>query len=224
MFDAIAGRYDLLNHLLSAGIDRRWRRRAIAALNLARGECVLDICTGTGDLAVAAAQAIPGHVRVIGVDFAGAMLRVGAAKLRALDLERHVRLVRGDATRLPVQSDSVDAITIAFGIRNVEDLRAAFGEMHRVLRSSGRIALLEFARPTMPIVGSAYAWYLHRVLPRIGRAVSRDAAAYSYLADSIDAFSSPDEIVTTLRQTGFRGVSAVRLTFGTVCLYNARKE
>ena len=221
MFDAIAGRYDLLNHLLSAGIDRRWRARAIRSLCLTGVERVLDLCTGTADLAMAAATAQPAAARVVGVDFAGAMLRVGRGKLRAARLDDRISLVRGDATRIPVASRSVDAVTIAFGIRNVDEIAAACAEMRRVLKPGGRLAILEFAVPTTPGVSGVYLFYLHHVLPRIGRAISRHNAAYGYLPASIGAFSTPDEFVKLLRQAGFTTISADRLTFGSVILYTA---
>ena len=222
MFDAIAGRYDLLNHLLSAGIDRRWRRRAIQSLQLTGRERVLDLCTGTADLAIAAARAQPGAARVVGVDFAGAMLGVGKKKLeRDRPLRDRVALVRGDATRIPLTDRSVDAVTIAFGIRNVDEVAAACREMRRVLRSGGRLAILEFAVPTVPGLSRLYLGYLHHVLPRIGRAVSRHNAAYGYLPASIGAFSSPDEFVKILRDAGFSSISANGLTFGSVILYTA---
>jgi demethylmenaquinone methyltransferase/2-methoxy-6-polyprenyl-1,4-benzoquinol methylase len=222
MFDAIARRYDFLNHLLSAGIDARWRARAIRSLHLTGGERVLDLCTGTGDLAIAARRAVPPAARVVGVDFAGAMLRVGRDKLRRARLADRVALVRGDAARIPLANASVDAITIGFGIRNVEQVAAACTEMRRVLTPTGRLAILEFAVPTTPVVSALYLWYLRRVLPRIGSAVSRHNAAYAYLPASIDAFISPDEFVTILRQAGFRDVAADPLTFGSVILYTAR--
>jgi demethylmenaquinone methyltransferase/2-methoxy-6-polyprenyl-1,4-benzoquinol methylase len=224
MFDAIAGRYDFLNHLLSAGIDIRWRKRAIASLALTGRECVLDLCTGTGDLALAAIGGRPrGASRVVGVDFSGAMLRVALGKIRRAGLAKRIVLVRGDATRIPAVDRSVDAITIAFGIRNVERVDAACGEMHRVLRPGGRLAILEFAVPTMPGVSRLYLWYCRHVLPRIGRAVSRHNAAYDYLPASIDAFTAPGEFVKVLRQSGFGDVRAVPLTFGSVILYTAVK-
>src|ERR1700754_44382 len=145
MFDAIAGRYDFLNHLLSVGIDRRWRRAAIRSLALVGDERVLDLCTGTADLAIAAHTAAPRAARVIGVDFAGAMLRIGREKLRQRGLADRVTLVRGDASCVPIRDGAVDAVTIAFGIRNVEHPEAACAEMHRVLAPRGRLALLEFA-------------------------------------------------------------------------------
>src|SRR6185503_13336617 len=144
MFDAIAGRYDFLNHLLSAGIDRRWRQRAIRSLSLTGRERVLDLCAGTADLAIAAIRAQPPAAHVVGVDFAQEMLRVGRKKIEEGRLSDRMALVRGDATRVPLADGAVDAITIGFGIRNVENTAAACDEMHRVLAPGGRIAILEF--------------------------------------------------------------------------------
>jgi demethylmenaquinone methyltransferase/2-methoxy-6-polyprenyl-1,4-benzoquinol methylase len=223
MFDAIAGRYDFLNHFLSGGIDRRWRRKAIRSLSLTGAERVLDLCTGTGDVAIAACRAQPPAARVVGVDFAAAMLNVGATKLRAEKLSGAVALVRGDATRIPISSASVHAATVAFGIRNVDNVPAAFAEMHRVLRPGGRVAILEFAVPTTPGVRGAYMWYFKHVLPRLGRAVSGHATAYSYLEASVTEFATPHEFVKLLQQAGFVEVAANPLTFGTVILYTGRK-
>lgn len=221
MFDSIAGRYDFLNHFLSAGIDRRWRRRAIESLRLTGTETVLDICTGTADVAIAAVTHSPASRRAIGIDFAAAMLRVGRAKLHRLGLEDRVSLVRGDATRLPAADRSADAVTVAFGIRNVQDIAAACREMRRVLVPGGRLAILEFATPTAPGFRSLYLWYLRTVLPQVGRAISRHNEAYGYLPASIDAFETPQEFVTILRQAGFTQVSAVPLMLGSVILYTA---
>ena len=223
MFDAIATKYDFLNHLLSAGIDRHWRRRAIRSLALTGRERVLDLCTGTGDLAIAARTARPPAARVVGVDFAGAMLRVARDKLWRRRLADTVTLVRGDATRIPAAGASVDAVTIAFGIRNVENINAACDEISRVLKRGGRLAVLECAIPTTPGVRAAYLWYFNHVLPRIGRLVSRHDAAYGYLAASVGAFASPGEFVKILRQSGFVDVSAVPVTMGIVFLYTARR-
>jgi demethylmenaquinone methyltransferase/2-methoxy-6-polyprenyl-1,4-benzoquinol methylase len=223
MFDAIAGRYDLLNHLLSAGIDRRWRKRAIQALSLTGRERVLDLCAGTADLAISAIHAQPPAARVVGVDFADAMLRVAQEKIKQGRLSDRITLVRGDATRVPLADGAVDAVTIGFGIRNVENTAAACGEMHRVLAPGGRIAILEFSIPATPGVRTLYLWYFNHVLPRLGRLISRHASAYGYLPASVGAFASPDEFVTILRQRGFVDVAAVRLTFGIVCLYTGRR-
>jgi demethylmenaquinone methyltransferase/2-methoxy-6-polyprenyl-1,4-benzoquinol methylase len=223
MFDAISGKYDLLNHLLSAGIDRRWRRRAIRSLQLNGSERVLDLCTGTADLAIAAMTLRPAARRVLGVDFAAAMLRVGLRKIRARRLEGSIALVRGDATRIPLPDGAVDAVTIGFGIRNVQDTAAACAELSRVLAPGGRLAVLEFAIPTAPWIRSAYLWYFNRVLPAVGRLVSRHNAAYGYLPASVRAFSSPQEFAGLLRQHGFVDVRAQPLTLGIVCLYTARR-
>jgi demethylmenaquinone methyltransferase/2-methoxy-6-polyprenyl-1,4-benzoquinol methylase len=220
MFDAIAARYDFLNHLLSAGIDRRWRRAAIRSLSLSGRERVLDLCTGTADLAIAARAASPRAARVVGVDFAGAMLRVGHDKLLQGGLADRITLVRGDAANVPVRDRSVDAVTIAFGIRNVERTAAACAEMFRVLAPGGRLAVLEFAIPATPLVRAGYLWYFNHVLPRIGRLVARHEA-YGYLPASVGAFQTPDEFVKLLRHVGFERVEARPLTFGIVYLYTA---
>jgi demethylmenaquinone methyltransferase/2-methoxy-6-polyprenyl-1,4-benzoquinol methylase len=224
MFDAIAARYDFLNHLLSAGIDRSWRRRTIRSLALTGRERVLDLCTGTADLAIAASTARPPAARTVGVDFAAAMLGVGREKLRRRRLDHAIALVRGDATRLPIADRAVDAVTIGFGIRNVENLQAACDEILRVLKPGGRLAIVEFAMPTTTAVRDVYLWYFTRILPRIGRVVSGHHAAYGYLPSSVGAFATPDEFVTILRQRGFVDVSGVPLTFGIVFLYTARRQ
>jgi demethylmenaquinone methyltransferase/2-methoxy-6-polyprenyl-1,4-benzoquinol methylase len=224
MFDAIAPRYDFLNRVLSAGIDRRWRARAIRSLRLTGRERVLDVCTGTADLAIAARTAIPGAAKVVGVDFAGAMLDIGREKVKRAGLARQVALVRGDATRIPAADASVDAVTVAFGIRNVEDVPAACREMCRVLKRGGALAILEFAIPTMPFVRTAYLMYFRHILPAVGRLVSRHSAAYGYLPDSVGAFATPTQLMETLGASGFVDVAAVRMSFGIVFLYTARKS
>ncbi|MEN3339749.1 MAG: demethylmenaquinone methyltransferase / 2-methoxy-6-polyprenyl,4-benzoquinol methylase [Acidobacteriota bacterium] len=223
MFDAIAPRYDLLNHVLSAGLDRRWRSRAVEALALTDGARVLDLCTGTADLAIATVRATA-TATVIGVDFAGAMLHLGAMKVRAASLESRVRLVRGDAAAIPVGTGSCDAATIAFGIRNVAEPERALREIARVLRPGGRLAILEFGQPRVPGVRTVYSLYFRYVLPLIGRMVSRHQSAYSYLPASVGTFPRPAEFSGILAATGFSQVRAVPLTFGVVYLFVAQKS
>jgi demethylmenaquinone methyltransferase/2-methoxy-6-polyprenyl-1,4-benzoquinol methylase len=222
MFDAIAPSYDFLNHLLSAGLDHLWRRRAIRALHLAGGETVLDLCTGTGDLAIEARQASPGAARVLGVDFSGVMLALGVKKLRRRQLSSNIVLVRGDAAMIPVADRSVDAVTTGFGIRNVEDRDAACREMLRVLKPGGRLAILEFAMPTSPVFRRLYLSYFRHILPRVGSWISGHASAYAYLPASVDAFE-PGEFMDVLRRSGFVDVAADPMTFASVFLYTARR-
>jgi demethylmenaquinone methyltransferase/2-methoxy-6-polyprenyl-1,4-benzoquinol methylase len=222
MFDAIAGTYDALNHLLSAGLDRRWRARAIRELELTSRETVMDLCTGTADLAIAAVAGPSGRAaRVIGLDFAAKMLRVAARKLAQRPLP--ITLVQGDATRLPVATNTTDAATIAFGIRNIQDRSAACQEILRVLRPGGRLVILEFGVPRVPVLRAVYLWYFERVLPLIGRMISHHGHAYSYLPASGGAFPSADEFVCELERAGFSEVRAIPLTLGIVYLYMARK-
>jgi demethylmenaquinone methyltransferase/2-methoxy-6-polyprenyl-1,4-benzoquinol methylase len=222
MFDAIAPRYDFLNHLLSAGIDHWWRRRAIRSLRLTGRETVLDLCTGTGDLAIEARQASPGAARVLGVDFSGVMLALGVRKLQRRRLGGDIVLVRGDASVVPVADRSVDAVTIGFGIRNVEDRDAACREMLRVLKPGGRLAILEFAMPTSPVFRWLYLSYFRHILPRIGSWISGHESAYAYLPASVDAFE-PGEFMAVLRRSGFVDVAADPMTFASVFLYTARR-
>lgn len=223
MFDGIARRYDVLNHILSAGLDRRWRARAVRSLGLGGEELVVDLCTGTADLAIALTRGPAGASQVVGVDFAGEMLRRGQAKIADRGLAGRVRLVRGDVTRVPVGSESAHCATVAFGIRNVEDPRRALDEMHRLIRPGGRVAILEFGTPNVPVLRSVYAWYFQRVLPRLGAAISGHDSAYAYLPASVGEFGGRDALCGLLRAAGFIEIRAVPLQLGIVYLYEARR-
>jgi demethylmenaquinone methyltransferase/2-methoxy-6-polyprenyl-1,4-benzoquinol methylase len=221
MFDAIAPRYDLLNRVLSAGIDKRWRARAIRSLAMTGTETLLDVCTGTADVALEGRR--HGAAHVLGVDFAGAMLTIGRQKVKAAGESSRIALVRGDAMRLPVPDASVDAASVAFGIRNVQRPEVACVEMARALRRGGRLAILEFGVPRLPGISTLYLWYFKHLLPLVGRFVSGHGGAYSYLPASVGTFPPPAEFVKILRQAGFDEVRADPLTFGIVYLYTARK-
>lgn len=218
MFDAIAPRYDLLNHTLSLGLDRRWRLRAIRTLDAAAPGVLLDVCSGTADMALLARR-LGRAGRVVGVDFAAAMLARGLRKVVAAGEAAAVALVRGDAASLPVASASVDAVTMAFGIRNVERAEDACREVARALRPGGRLVILEFGVPKVPGISRLYLWYFKYLLPRIGRGVSGHDAAYSYLPASVSAFPSPEAFCSLLRRAGFPDASAVPLSLGIVYLY-----
>ena len=223
MFDAIAARYDLLNTVLSAGLDRYWRRRAIQSLKLTGRERVLDVCTGTADVAIGAARRGKGAARVVGVDFSGSMLAHGLMKVKSAALTDRIQLVRGDAMALPAADASVDAATVAFGIRNVQRADVACRELLRVLRPGGRLAILEFGLPVIPAVRPLYLWYFKQVLPRIGRAVSRHDAAYTYLPESVGSFQFDEGFARILREAGFSHVKARPLALGIVYLYTGTK-
>ena len=225
MFDAIAPRYDLLNRLLSAGIDQRWRAHAVRSLALTGRETLIDVCAGTADVALeAVGGSSRGAARAVGVDFAGAMLALGLKKVAARGLSQRVTLVRGDALRLPIATASADAATVAFGIRNVSDTAAGCAELARVLRPGGRLAILEFGVPRVPGLSGVYRWYFSAVLPRIGRAISGHSAAYSYLPASVGTFTPPPAFVAMLERAGFEDVRADPLTLGIVYLYSARRR
>jgi demethylmenaquinone methyltransferase/2-methoxy-6-polyprenyl-1,4-benzoquinol methylase len=224
MFDAIAGRYDLLNTVLSGGLDRHWRRRAIASLRLTGRERLLDVCAGTADVAIGAVRHERGAARVVGVDFSGSMLAHGWTKVQAAGLSRRIQLVQGDATALPVANESGEAATISFGIRNVQRPEIACKEFLRVLRPGGRIAIIEFGTPSNRVFAPLYGWYSRHILPRIGRAVSRHDGAYTYLPESIGAFAYGDEFAAILRAAGFSHVQARPLMFGAVYLYTGSKQ
>ena len=223
MFDSIARRYDTLNHLLSAGLDRRWRARAVRELALTGRERVLDICTGTADLAIALLEPkdTPGAREVVGVDFAHEMLKVGLAKTRASAYPRRIHLARGDAMNLPLPGGTFDAASIGFGIRNVQQPDAALREIARALKPGGKLAILEFGFPRIPGISGLYKWYFRAVLPRVGRAVSKHGKAYSYLPASVERFPTPEAFSDEIRKAGFRHVRTVPLTLGIVYLYIA---
>jgi demethylmenaquinone methyltransferase/2-methoxy-6-polyprenyl-1,4-benzoquinol methylase len=217
MFDRIAPRYDLLNRVLSAGVDRRWRRACVDLLEAGRPARVLDLCTGTADLLIEALRRDGGR-RGVGLDLSGEMLKRGNAKLRRRGLAGRAFLGAADAERLPVRPGSFDAAMVAFGIRNVGDRPAALAELRRALRPGGRLVVLEFGTPG-GLAGAAYRLYFERLLPAIGRLVSGDQSAYAYLPRSVARFPMPEGFCALLEGAGFTGVSRRRLTLGIAWLY-----
>jgi demethylmenaquinone methyltransferase/2-methoxy-6-polyprenyl-1,4-benzoquinol methylase len=217
MFDRIAPRYDLLNRLLSAGIDRRWRRLCVDELGLKAGARVLDVCAGTADLMIEVLRRDAAH-RGIGIDLSSAMLVRGAAKLRRGGFAGRSGVVAGDAEHLPFPDASFDGATIGFGIRNVADPDAALRALHRVLRPGARLVILEFAMPRGAL-GHAYRFYFGRVLPGIGGLVSGDAGAYRYLPDSVARFPTPEEFAERMQAAGFANVVRRKLTGGIAYVY-----
>jgi demethylmenaquinone methyltransferase/2-methoxy-6-polyprenyl-1,4-benzoquinol methylase len=217
MFDRIAPRYDLLNRVLSAGIDVRWRRAAVDLLQLPRAARVLDLCTGTADLLVEALRR-DADSRGVGVDLSSGMLVRGARKLRERRLDARGGLVGGDAERLPLRDAWFDGALVAFGIRNVSDNPRALREARRVLKPGGRLVVLEFSMPR-GLLGRVYRFYFRRVLPLVGRVVSGDNSAYTYLPASVAVFPEPAEFGALLVQAGFKDVRWRALTGGIAHLY-----
>jgi demethylmenaquinone methyltransferase/2-methoxy-6-polyprenyl-1,4-benzoquinol methylase len=219
MFDAIAPRYDLLNRIISLGIDQRWRRETVRALALGASPRVLDLATGTADLAILTARTHT-DATVTGLDPSRNMLAVGREKLVAKSLDGRVTLVEGDAERLPFDDASFDGITMAFGIRNVPDRPAALREMARVTRPGGRVCILELAEPRRGPMAAMARFHIHTVVPWLG-AVLSGAKEYQYLQRSIAAFPPADEFAETMRASGLTVIEARPMTFGVVTLYVA---
>jgi demethylmenaquinone methyltransferase / 2-methoxy-6-polyprenyl-1,4-benzoquinol methylase len=226
MFGEIAGRYDFLNRLLSLGIDRRWRRRTVRLVPPRAGAGpVLDVCTGTADLALAYWKAGKKQTEVAGADFCRPMLLRGREKIRHAGAETHVRLVEADALRLPFADASFQIVCVAFGLRNLSDPDAGLREMVRVCRPDGRVAVLEFSLPKNRGLGAVYRWYFRRILPRIGQTLAINSqAAYNYLPASVSEFPQGNELVEHMRAAGLGDIHFHPLTGGVATLYVGRKS
>ena len=221
LFDSIAYRYDLLNHLLSGGIDFYWRRRAVEHLRDLRPQRILDVATGTADFAIAGLRLHPKEV--IGVDIAEKMLEIGREKLKKRGLDSAIKLQTGEAEHLSFKTGSFDATIVAFGARNFENLETGLSEMHRVLRPGGRIVVLEFSRPRHFPFKQIYFFYFKRVLPLVGRIVSKNDDAYTYLPDTVMKFPEGNSFMSILREIGFKDLIEERLTFGIATIYVGTK-
>ena len=219
MFDHIAHRYDLLNRVMSMGIDKSWRRRTVRALSLSAGARVLDLATGTGDLAIEIARSEP-TTHVVGLDPSEGMLECGREKVTRAGLADRVELVSGDAQQLPFGDDSFHGVTIAFGIRNVPDRAKALREMARVTRPGGHVAILELSEPRGGVMGPLARFHVHTVIPWVGSILS-GAREYRYLQQSIAAFPPAEQFADLMRESGLEMLDVVRLTFGTCHLYVA---
>lgn len=216
-FSEIAPRYDLLNHLLSLNIDKRWRRAAIRELNVHRrpGGAYLDLCAGTLDVSAMISSTCAG-ARIIGADFAEPMLRAGLPKIAGLRVDP----VTADALKLPVRTGSMSGAIVAFGIRNVADLDAGLREVHRVLEPGARFVILEFSTPPSAVINSAYQLYFNHVLPMIGGLISGHRTAYRYLPESVANFPSPEALAARMRAVGFSGVTWKPLTLGIAAIHS----
>lgn len=220
MFDRISPKYDLLNRLCSLGTDQSWRRKVIRGVGKEPVERLLDVATGTADLAIMGSMVAK---QVTGADISAGMLAHGRTKVEKAGLQDRIELVQADAADLPFPDASFDAITVAFGVRNFEDLAQGIAGMVRVLRPGGRLFVLEFSRPQRTPFKQVFRFYFHHVMPLIGRLVSRDHDAYSYLPESVEAFPQGKAFEEILGTSGLKEVRSRLLTFGVATLYTARK-
>lgn len=221
MFDNIAPKYDFLNHFLSLGIDKLWRKKAIRILSGYKTNLLLDVASGTGDFAIAAAKLKPS--KIIGFDISEQMLNVGRAKVQRLGLDHIIEFQKGDSEAMPFDDEHFDAITVAFGVRNFENLENGLREFVRVLKDDGVAIILEFSKPKYFPMKQLYLFYFFGILPLIGRLVSKDSSAYSYLPESVMAFPDDQKFLTILRNVGFSKASQKRLSFGIATIYIAQK-
>ncbi|MEG1622760.1 MAG: bifunctional demethylmenaquinone methyltransferase/2-methoxy-6-polyprenyl-1,4-benzoquinol methylase UbiE [Alistipes sp.] len=222
MFDRIAPTYDTLNHTLSLGIDKLWRLHVMRIVRRLKPRRILDVATGTGDMAITLARRIRG-CQVLGVDLSEGMLEAARSKVTRQGLDERVVLDLGCAEALAVGDETIDVATVAFGVRNFEDLELGLREIVRTLKPGGHLVILEFSTPRNWLVRRVYGWYAHHVLPRVGGAISKDKAAYKYLPASVDEFPSPTAFVAILQQVGLHHCRVRSQSFGVAQIYIGEK-
>ena len=222
MFDRISFKYDALNHLLSLNVDKIWRKKTAKNVFRNHPQTILDLATGTADLAISLAKCDPKST-IIGMDISEKMLNIGKEKVHKQKLESQIDLRLGDAASLPFEDNSFDAVTVAFGVRNFENLDKCLSEIYRVLKVGGQVAILELSMPEMFPVKQLYRFYFTRVLPSIGWRISKDSNAYTYLPTSVAFFPKPDKFMRTLVEKGWVEGKVKRLTFGIAILFLAKK-
>jgi len=220
MFDNISKRYDLLNHVLSLNIDKGWRKKVVAMVKADDPQRVLDVATGTADLAIALGKAMQAEVK--GLDISAGMLEVGREKVAKANLTS-VELILGDGENLPFADNHFDAITVAFGVRNFENLEKGLKDIHRTLKHGGQLVVLEFSQPQKAPFKQLYNFYFKNILPNIGKLVSKDSRAYTYLPESVAAFPFGDKFIEILKSCGYTQANAQTVTFGIATIYSARK-
>jgi demethylmenaquinone methyltransferase/2-methoxy-6-polyprenyl-1,4-benzoquinol methylase len=221
MFDNISPKYDFLNHTLSLGIDRIWRRKAINLLKEDQPKLILDIATGTGDFAIAALKLNPD--KVIGVDISAGMLEVGKKKMIKRNLTDKIEMQLGDSEGLEFEENKFDAVIVAFGVRNFEHLEEGLADMLRVLKEGGKVVILEFSQPRVFPLKQLYNFYFRWILPKIGRLISKDQSAYTYLPESVNAFPDGDAFLKIMNSVGYKKTTCKSLTFGISSIYTGVK-
>jgi len=221
MFNNISPKYDLLNHLLSFGIDISWRRKGVRLLRPLRPATILDVATGTADFAIETLALKP--EKVVGVDISEGMLKLGRQKIARKNLQETIELIQADSEELPFHDNKFDAVIVAFGVRNFENLEKGLSEMCRVMRPGGKVVIIEFSKPTKFPFRQAYNFYFKRILPGIGRIISKDRSAYHYLPESVMAFPDGERFIAILQKAGYKELQCIPLTFGISCIYTGSK-
>lgn len=221
MFDSISGRYDFLNHFLSLGIDHRWRKKAIDELRNLKPKHILDMATGTGDLAIAALKLNP--EKITGVDLSEGMLSKGREKMKQRKLSDKIEMLKGDSEKILFPDNTFDACTVGFGVRNFEHLEAGLSEMYRVLKPGAKLVVLEFSKPKHFPVKNLYNFYFRAILPMWGRFISKNNNAYTYLPESVRHFPDGPAFLEKLKQSGFKQTTAKTLSFGICSIYTGIK-
>jgi demethylmenaquinone methyltransferase / 2-methoxy-6-polyprenyl-1,4-benzoquinol methylase len=221
MFDSVSPRYDFLNHVLSGGIDILWRKKAIKMLRPENPQSILDIATGTGDFAIEALALKP--QKIVGVDISEGMLSFGREKIKKLGMENVISMQKGDSERLHFEDNTFDAVIVSFGVRNFENLEKGLTDMCRVMKTGGTCIVLEFSKPKSFPFKQLYNFYFKNILPVVGKIISKDPAAYTYLFESVQAFPDGDDFLNVFNRAGFTNTKCVPLTFGVSSIYIGKK-
>ncbi|MCT4562076.1 MAG: bifunctional demethylmenaquinone methyltransferase/2-methoxy-6-polyprenyl-1,4-benzoquinol methylase UbiE [Crocinitomicaceae bacterium] len=221
MFDNISSKYDFLNHFLSLGIDKIWRKKAVRELKPIQPKRILDIATGTGDFAIASTKLNPSEI--VGLDLSAGMLEVGRVKMKEKGLDQLISMVQGDSENLPFDTDYFDGLTVGFGVRNFENLEKGLGEMLRVVRPGGRLVILEFSKPKKFPIKQAFGFYSRYIIPFLGKTISKDDKAYAYLPESVAAFPEGQDFLNILQKVGYKNVSAKLVSGGIATIYTGDK-
>ncbi len=221
MFNNISGKYDFLNHFLSLGIDKLWRKKAVKELRSIQPQRILDIATGTGDFALELLKLKPKEI--VGLDISSGMLEVGREKMKKRKVDHVIQMVLGDSENIPYDTAHFDALTVAFGVRNFENLETGLSEMLRVLRPGGKTVILEFSKPKKFPVKQAFGFYSRYIIPFLGKRISKDEKAYAYLPESVAAFPEGEDFLTILRKLGYQNVKAQTVSGGIATIYTGTK-
>lgn len=222
MFDKIAFRYDFLNHFLSAGIDTGWRKKAIKQLRSLNPKSVLDVATGTADMAILSCKLLAAE-KIIGIDISDGMLKVGKKKIEKLGLQHRIELLKGDSETIIFKNNSFDAVTVAFGVRNFQNLELGLTEIKRVLKPGGKLIVLECTKPKLPVIKNFYHLYLNVIAPWIGKVISKNKNAYQYLNESVQKFPEGKDFVQILKKLGYKNASCKTLSLGISSIYCGEK-